>query len=178
MRSTVGLLRRRSERSSNICARFAFCASLTFFFLPSERARLVELLLELLGVALELADLVDDLADAIDVELLVELGLVLVDVLDDILDADLALAQALADLEELLDGDRAVEHGLEHLALAVLDALRDLDLALAGEQRDRAHLAQVHADGVARTRVRVLLVLVDFLLLFLVADQAAASFGA
>ena len=51
---------------------------------------------------------------------------------------------------QLLDGDRAVEHGLEHLALAVLDALGDLDLALAGEQRDRAHLAQVHADGVAR----------------------------
>ena len=34
------------------------------------------------------------------------------------------------------------------LALAVLDALGDLDLALAGEQRDRAHLAQVHAHRV------------------------------
>src|SRR6185437_8445027 len=129
--------------------------------------------LELLGVALELADLVDDLADAIDVELLVELGLVLVDVLDDVLDADLALAQALADLEQFLDGDRAVEHGLQHLALAVLDALGDLDLALAGEQRDRAHLAQVHADGVARARVRVLLVLVDLFLLVLFTDAEA-----
>src|SRR6185436_20510078 len=53
-----------------------------------------DLLVELLGVALELSDLVDDLADPVDVELLVELGLVLVDVLDDVLDADLALAQA------------------------------------------------------------------------------------
>jgi hypothetical protein len=32
--------------------------------------------------------------------------------------------------------------------LAALDALGDLDLALAGEQRHRAHLAQVHADRV------------------------------
>src|SRR5678816_1292393 len=122
--------------------------------------RLHQLLFELLGVALELADLVDDLADPVDVELLVELGLVLVDVLDDVLDPDLAAAQPLADLEQLLDGDRAVEHGLQHLALAVLDALGDLDLALAGEQGDRAHLAQVHADRVAGPRVGVLLSLI------------------
>ncbi len=32
--------------------------------------------------------------------------------------------------------------------LAALDALGDLDLALAREQRHRAHLAQVHADGI------------------------------
>ena len=32
--------------------------------------------------------------------------------------------------------------------LAALDALGDLDLALAGEERHRAHLAQVHAHRV------------------------------
>ena len=32
--------------------------------------------------------------------------------------------------------------------LAALDALGDRHFALAGEQRHRAHLAQVHADGV------------------------------
>ena len=40
------------------------------------------------------------------------------------------------------------EMTLQHRLLAALDALGDLDLALAGEQRHRAHLAQVHADGV------------------------------
>ena len=35
-----------------------------------------------------------------------------------------------------------------HRLLAALDALGDLDLALAGEQGHGAHLAQVHADGV------------------------------
>ena len=32
--------------------------------------------------------------------------------------------------------------------LALLDALGDLDLALAREERDAPHLAQVHADRV------------------------------
>ena len=60
----------------------------------------------------------------------------------------LLLAQLVAELEDLLDRDRRVEHDLQHAPLAVLDALGDLDLALAREQRDRAHLAQVHAHRV------------------------------
>src|SRR6266851_711590 len=43
--------------------------------------------------------------------------------------------------------------------LPVLDALGDLDLALAGEQRNRAHLAQVHAHRVVGLGVGVLLLL-------------------
>ena len=48
-----------------------------------------------------------------------------------------------------------VEDGREDRVLALLDALGDLDLALAGEQRDGAHLAQVHADRVVRLGVVV-----------------------
>ena len=48
----------------------------------------------------------------------------------------------------------------EDRVLALLDALGDLDLALAREERDAAHLAQVHADRVVRLRV----VAVDVLL--------------
>jgi hypothetical protein len=43
--------------------------------------------------------------------------------------------------------DLLVQH-VEDPHVALLDALGDLDLALAGEQRDGAHLAQVHAHGV------------------------------
>ena len=45
------------------------------------------------------------------------------------------------------DGRRARDR-LDDGELAALDALGDLDFAFAREQRDRAHLAQVHADGV------------------------------
>ena len=124
----------------------------------------VELLVALLVLALEAAHLVDDLDDALGVPLLVELGVLLVDVADDLLDADLLLLELVAELEDLLDGDRRVEHDLQHAPLALLDALGDLDLALAGEQRDRAHLAQVHAHRVVGLRVAAVEVLFLFLL--------------
>ena len=40
------------------------------------------------------------------------------------------------------------EHGLAHLALAGLDLLGDRDLFLAREERDAAHLLEVHADRI------------------------------
>ncbi len=46
------------------------------------------------------------------------------------------------------DGLGVHRQGGEHLLQAVLDALGDLDLALAGEQLHRAHLAHVHAHRV------------------------------
>jgi hypothetical protein len=39
---------------------------------------------------------------------------------------------------------------LLHHQLRVLDALGDLDLLLAGEKRDLAHLLEVHADGIVQ----------------------------
>ena len=58
-------------------------------------------------------------------------------------------------LEDLLDRDRRVQHHLQDAPLAVLDALGDLDLALAREQRDRPHLAQVHAHRIVGLGVAV-----------------------
>ena len=81
--------------------------------------------------------------------LLVELGVLLVGVLDDVLDADLVLAELVTQAEDLLDRDRGAQHHLQHAPVAVFDALGDLDLAFAREQRDRTHLAQVHPHRIA-----------------------------
>ena len=51
-------------------------------------------------------------------------------------------------LQDLLENDRVVGERLVDLGFALLDALGDPDLALAVEQLDRPHLAQVHAHGV------------------------------
>src|SRR3989449_5664850 len=48
----------------------------------------------------------------------------------------------------LFRSGRAGADRLDHVAQAFLDALGDLDLALAREQLDRAHLAHVHAHRV------------------------------
>ena len=48
----------------------------------------------------------------------------------------------------LLGDHRRARDRLDDRELAPLDALGDRHLALAGEQRHRAHLAQVHADRV------------------------------
>src|SRR6266540_1253628 len=86
--------------------------------------------------------------------LLLALRLLLVArVLHDLADADLALAEALAELEDLADRDRRRQDRGEDLLLALLDPLRNLDLALARQEGDRPHLAQVHAHGVVRLAV-------------------------
>jgi len=63
-------------------------------------------------------------------------------------DADLAGGQPLSEAGDLLGRHVGTGDRPEHRVLAPLDPHRDLDLALAGEQRHRAHLPQVHADGV------------------------------
>src|SRR5277367_6134244 len=71
------------------------------------------------------------------------------------------LAQIVAHRNQFLDDDRRARDGLHHDELAALDALGDGDFAFAGEQRDGAHLAQVHANGVvgfferARSQIQV-----------------------
>ena len=47
-----------------------------------------------------------------------------------------------------LEIERRARDRFDDRQLAALDAARDLDFALAREQRHRAHLAQVHADRV------------------------------
>ena len=67
---------------------------------------------------------------------------------DDFLDRAAALAQVVADGDEFLDDDRRTSDGLHHDELAALDALGDGDFAFAREQRNGAHFAQVHANGI------------------------------
>src|SRR6266498_1996438 len=105
------------------------------------------------GLDLDLGDLLLDLL------LLALRRLLLARVLHDLADADLPLPEPLAEIEDLADGDRGREDRGEHLLLALLDPLRDLDLALAREQGDRAHLAQVHADGIVGLAVAGVLLL-------------------
>ena len=103
--------------------------------------------------------LLDRLAHPLDVPVLIELSVILVGVPDHLLDPNLLLSQPVAQIQGLLDGDTGIEHHLQHTALAVLHALGDLHLALAGQQRHRAHLAQVHAYRIVGLGVAVLLLL-------------------
>jgi hypothetical protein len=60
-----------------------------------------------------------------------------------------------------VEGDRALAQAPDHRVAAGLDALGDGDLALAGEQFDRTHLAKIHADGIVGAIDRLLLLLDD-----------------
>ena len=67
---------------------------------------------------------------------------------DHVLDRRLVAAQLLAERADLLDREARGEDGGGRLVLALLDALGERDLALAGEQGHLAHLAQVEADRI------------------------------
>ena len=67
---------------------------------------------------------------------------------DDFLNVANATAQVFAETDDLSNDDGRSRDGLHDAHLAALDALGDFDFALAGEQGDGAHLAEVHADGV------------------------------
>ncbi len=56
--------------------------------------------------------------------------------------------EVFAEADDLANDDGRARDGLHDAELAALDALGDFDFALAGEQRNGAHLAEVHADGV------------------------------
>ena len=98
---------------------------------------------------------------------------------DDFLDVAHAALEVLAQGHDLANDDGRAGDGLEHAHLAALNALGDLDLALAGEQRNGAHLAQVHAHRVvgffqgAGGQVEL-----DVLALFQLEVLVAGEFGA
>ncbi len=110
--------------------------------------RLVKLLFELLHdrpLFADGLDLLHDLFRAL-VHLLVGDLVVLED--DELADGARAGLQLIAHRDNHLRDGRRPGDGLDDRELAALDAARDLDFALAGEQRDRAHLAEVHPHGV------------------------------
>ena len=67
---------------------------------------------------------------------------------DQLADRPIAAPQVIAEQNHLLRHERRAGNRLDDGELAPLDAPRDLDLALAREQRDGAHLAQVHPDRI------------------------------
>ena len=69
---------------------------------------------------------------------------------DDIAQENLALLELVAPNDDGLEGERALAQAGNHRFAAGLDALGDRDLALAREQLNRAHLAQIHAHRVNR----------------------------
>ena len=68
--------------------------------------------------------------------------------IDDVAEQNLAFVQLVAPDDDGLEGQRALAQAGDHRLAAGLDALGDGDLALARQQLDRAHLAQIHAHGI------------------------------
>ena len=69
------------------------------------------------------------------------------------LSSRLPLRSSSANAQHLAMPNGVADHRVAAGVLARLDALRDLDLALAREQRDLAHLAQVDAHGIVAVRL-------------------------
>src|SRR5262249_12021411 len=76
--------------------------------------------------------------------------------IDDVAQEDLALVKLVAPDDDGLEAERALAQPGDHGLAARLDALGDGDLALAREQLNRAHLAQVHAHGIVGALGRLL----------------------
>ena len=68
--------------------------------------------------------------------------------IDDVAKEDLSFVEFVAPDDDGLEGQRAFAEARDHRLAAGLDALGDGDFALARQQLDRAHLAQIHADGI------------------------------
>ena len=85
---------------------------------------------------------------AVGVGLGVEPGVIGGVEIDDVAQQDAAVADGVAPADHRAHGQGALAERLEDHVAAGLDALGDLDLALAGQQLDRAHLAQIHAHRV------------------------------
>ena len=62
----------------------------------------------------------------------------------------LAFVELVTPDDDGLEGQRAFAQAGDHGFAAGLDALGDGDLALARQQLDRAHVAQIHAHGIIR----------------------------
>ncbi|HXU05326.1 MAG TPA: hypothetical protein VN903_30410 [Polyangia bacterium] len=95
------------------------------------------------------AHLVEHLADTVSVRLFVEIGIVGVDIPDDVLDPQLRLAEIGGQKDNLVHRDRRRKHDPQHAPLSVLDALRDLDLAFARQQRKRRQPAEIRTRWIA-----------------------------
>ena len=76
---------------------------------------------------------------------------------DDVAEEDFSFVELVAPDDDGLEGERAFAEARDHRLAAGLDALGDGDFALAREQLDRAHLAQIHAHGIVGALGRLFL---------------------
>ena len=65
--------------------------------------------------------------------------------IDDVAQQDLGVVEFVAPDDDRLEGERAFAQARDHRLAAGLDPLGDGDFALARQELDRAHLAQIHA---------------------------------
>ena len=77
--------------------------------------------------------------------------------IDDVAEENLALVELVAPDDDGLEGERALAQPCDHRLAAGLDAFGNGDFALAGQELDRAHLAQVHAHRIVGALGRLLL---------------------
>ena len=77
--------------------------------------------------------------------------------IDDVAKEDFSFVELVAPDDDGLEGERAFAEAGDHRLAAGLDALGDGDFALAREQLDRAHLAQIHAHGIVGALGRLFL---------------------
>ena len=68
--------------------------------------------------------------------------------IEDLAQLHRAFVEVVRPFDDRVEGDRAFAQPPDHDVAAGLDALGDGDFALAAEQFDRAHLAQIHADRI------------------------------
>src|SRR5579859_5479535 len=120
----------------------ARAAELLGFFLLLD---CLELFRELLDFFVVLADVVDLAGEVFQARLHDFVGDLLFVEGDQLFDGAHAALQVLTQREDFLDDDRRTGKSFEHADLPALDALCNFYFTFAREQRNRAHLAQVHA---------------------------------
>ena len=75
--------------------------------------------------------------------------------IDDVAQQHALFAQFLAPHHDGFERQRALAQAADHRVATGLDTLGDGDLALARQQLDRAHLAQVHPHRIVRAVIAV-----------------------
>src|SRR5262249_57334520 len=119
--------------------------------LLAEFTRVVEELVALAEQPVDHGERRGDLSGEIGFLFLGELFLVDI---HDFLDRDVVPSELLAELTEALECEVGAQNRCGDLVLTFLDALGQRDLALAREERDTSHLAEVEPDGVLRATDR------------------------
>ena len=107
-----------------------------------------ELLQKLIGLLVRLGQVVDLSGEFLQTVLQNFVGDLFLVEGDHFLDGADALFEVFAHRQQFVDDDRRARKRLQNAQLSALNALGDFNFAFAGKQRNRSHLAQIHADGI------------------------------